>query len=456
MTSWARRRFNPRASARRLTDFALIDTNIVFASVILTNLLRAVSSVVLTRLLVPEAFGIAGIIASVSFTLGMMADLGFQPFVVRHRDGDEPRFLNTVWTIAIIRSLIIMLVMAGLSQPIANLIGKPDLAILIAVASIGFLIDGFASLTLMTALRHRMVLRLSAIELGVALFQLVVATGLAFVWRDYWALLIAMLLASGAKTALSYIAFANAGRRFGFDKGYALELWKFARFVTGSSLITIVIMQFDKWVLAALMPLDEFGFYILAVNLASAPLAFTAAYPSRVLYPYCAQIWRDGIEDLRARFYAKRQLPSLLYCFAAGGLVGSAPLVVAILYQPTYAKAAIYLQLLAIGPMFALSTNSANEALVATGRIQASFYTSIARLIWLGIAAPTGYMLGKEIGLVAAVGLMEPAILLFKWAQLHNARLLDMRHEAVFLMAGGAGVIAGMAFDYLLRQAHLV
>ncbi len=456
MIGWAARPFSVRASVRRLIDLALRDTNIVFASVIATNLLRAVSSVILTRLLVPEAFGIAGIIASVSFTLGMMADLGFQPFVVRHRDGDVPRFLDTVWTIAIMRSVAIMTVMAGLSQPIAGLIGKPELAPLIAVASVGFLIDGLASLTLMTALRHRMVLRLSVVEFGVALFQLGVAVVLAWMWGNYWAILVAMLMASVAKTALSYLAFPDARRWFGFDRGYALELWKFARFVTGSSLITIVIMQFDKWVLAALMPLDEFGFYILAVNLASAPLAFTAAYPSRVLYPYCAQVWRDGVEDLRACFYAKRQLPSLLYCFAAGGLVGSAPLVVTILYEPTYARAALYLQLLAIGPLFALSTNSANEALVATGRIQATFYTSIARLIWLGIAAPTGFMLGQEIGLVAAVGLMEPAILLFKWVQLRNARLLDLRHESVFLLVSGLGVLAGIALDYLARHAHFV
>lgn len=456
MTSLAPRRFGIGNRLRGLVALAMIDTNIVVASVILANLLRAVSSVVLTRLLLPEAFGIAGIIASISFTAGMMADLGFQPFVVRHADGDRPHFLDTVWTVAILRSLAITIALIVLSQPIANLLGKPDLQLLIAVASLGFLIDGMASPTLITALRHRMILRLTTLELGVAVFQLAVSVALAFLWRDYWAILMAMLAAGVLKTCLSYIAFPDSSRRLALDRGYVRELWKFARFVAGSSLITIFSMQTDKWILAALMPLDEFGFYILAVNLASAPVAFAAAYPSRVLYPYCAQVYRERAQDLRRLFYAKRQLPSLIYCFAAGGLVGTAPVVIAILYQPAYAGAATYLQLLAIAPMFALSTASANEALVASGRVQATFYTSVARLLWLVTALPVGYLIGRELGLVAAVGLMEPAILLFKWSQLRAARLLDLGAEATFLLAGGAGVFTGSVIDYILRHAHLV
>ncbi len=58
----------PQASpARRLRQLALLDTNVVVISVVLANLLRAFSSVVLTRLLVPEVFGIAGVIASIIF-----------------------------------------------------------------------------------------------------------------------------------------------------------------------------------------------------------------------------------------------------------------------------------------------------------------------------------------------------------------------------------------------------
>lgn len=437
--------------ARRLRDIALRDTNIVVASVVLNNLLRAVSSVILTRLLVPEVFGIAGVIASVSFTLALMSDLGFQAFVVRHQDGDRARFLDTVWTIQLIRSALLTLMMLVLAAPIANLMGKPELAPLIAVAAFTFVLEGVASLTLFIAIRQRMILRLSLLELVVAVAQLVVAAVLAWIWHDYWAILIALLAASALKSVLSYLVFPDGFRRLALDRRYLHDLWRFARFVTGSSIITLVLLQSDKLVLAKLMPLDQFGLYILAGNLATAPLAFASAYASRVLYPAYAQAFRDEITDLRQFLYAKRWLPSLLYTCAAGGLIGSAPLLVAILYDPRYQGAAIYLQLLAITPLFALASNAANEALTATGRIGATFQASIVKLTWLALAAPAGYLLGKEIGLVAAVGLMEPAVVLFKWTQLHRARLLDLWREGLFLLAGAAGFAMGTAGDWLLR-----
>lgn len=443
-----------RAVLQRWTEIALRDTNVVVASVILSNLLRAVSSVVLTRLLAPEVFGIAGAIASVSFSLALMSDLGFQAFVVRHQDGDRARFLDTVWTIQIIRSAMLTLLMLALAHPIAALIDRPELAPLIAASSFIFLVEGVASLTLLTALRHRMILRLSLLELAVTVVQIVVAALLAWAWRDYWAILGALLFAAALKSFASYLIFPDAFRRFAFDRRYLGDLWRFARFVTGSSIITLVLMQSDKLVLAGLMPLDRFGLYVLAGNLATAPLAFASAYASRVLYPHYSQAWRDNVPDLRRCFYEKRWLPSLLYTFAAGGLIGSAPLIVAILYDPRYAGAALYLQLLAITPLFALASNAANEALTATGRISATFQASIAKLLWLAVAAPAGYMWWQEIGLIAAVGLMEPAVVLFKWVQLHRANLLDIGKEGLFLLAGAGGIALGAAGNAVLAGVH--
>lgn len=443
-----------RALFRRLIAIGLRDTNIVVASVVANNLLRAVSSVILTRLLVPEVFGTAGVIASVSFTVALVSDLGFQAFVVRHQDGDKPRFLDTVWTIAVIRSTLLTLLLIALSLPISRLIGKPDLAPLIAASSLTFVIEGLASLTLLTALRHRMILRLSLLELAVMIAQILATTILAYLWRSYWAILGGMLISGLFKMLLSYVLFDNSLRRIAFDRAYMRDLWRFARFVTGSSIITMILMQCDKLVLAGVMSLDRFGLYILAANLASAPLAFTSAYSSRVLYPYYSQRWRDGHADLRASFYAKRRLPSLLYSFAAGGLIGSAPLVIAILYDPRYAGATTYLQLLMISPLFSLASNSSNEALTATGRIQVTLQASVAKLAWLVVAGPIGFWMGREIGLVLAVGLMEPVSVLFKWVQMHRAALLDLRQELLFLAPAVAGGLIGMAGDAVLRGLH--
>lgn len=442
----------PQASpARRLRQLALLDTNVVVISVVLANLLRAFSSVVLTRLLVPEVFGIAGVIASIVFAFSMVSDLGFQAFVVRHPDGDKPRFLDTIWTMAVLRSVVLTCAVFLLAPTIAGLFGKPELTSVIAVSAFFFVIEGAASLTLLTALRHRKVLKLSLIEIAVLVVQILLSFILAYLWRSYWAILVSMLAGSAFKTLLSYVLFPNSLRKPAVDRLYVRELWGFARFVTGSSIITLLLLQGDKFALGRLMSLDDFGFYILAGNLAAAPLAFTTAYASRVLFPTYSQAWRDGEENLRALFYAKRRLPSLFYCFAAGGLIGCSPLVIAVLYDPRYAASAIYLQILAIAPLFALASYSGNETLTATGHIKATFQANLAKLAWFCIAGPAGYALGGVLGLVLAVGLMEIPPVILKWTQMHRLKLLDLSQELLFLAAGGAGIVIGAVGDQLIR-----
>lgn len=435
----------PGTLVTRVRNLALRDTNVVVASVIINNLLRALSSVILTRLLMPEMFGIAGIIASIQFSVAMASDLGFQAFVVRHADGDKPRFLDTVWTIALVRSLLLTALVMALAAPLAHLFDKPDLAPMIAVSSLTFCIEGLASLTLLTAIRQRRILRLSVLELTVMIAQIAISTVLAYLWQSYWALLIGMLCSGILKAVLSYTMFEGARRRLAWDTGYARNLWSFARFVTGSSLIYLVIAQCDKLVLGRVMSLDHFGFYMLAVNLASAPLAFAGAYASRVLYPSYAELFREQCADLKDRYYAKRRLPSLLYAFLTGGFIGSAGLIIDILYDDRYADAATYLRILAITPLFALASNSANEALTATGRISVTLQASVAKLMWLVIACPTFYGMNGQLGIVLAVGLMEVPALLLKWFQMHRAALLDLSQEMMFVAAGGAGIACGFA-----------
>ena len=121
---------------RTIAKLLLRDTNIVVGTVIASNVLRMISSIVLTRLLMPEAFGTVGLISSIAFVLSMISDLGFQAFVIRHRDGAERRFLDVIWTIRLVRAAVLTLVLVMLATPIANLIHRPVIAAALAVSAI--------------------------------------------------------------------------------------------------------------------------------------------------------------------------------------------------------------------------------------------------------------------------------------------------------------------------------
>jgi lipopolysaccharide exporter len=252
--------------ARWIGAFLMRDTNVVICTVVTTNLLRMASSMVLTRLLVPEAFGIVGLIGSISFILSMLSDLGFQAFVIRHRDGSEPRFLDVIWTIRFLRAAALCVILVILAQPIATLLGNSHLWPALAVSALQFLIEGGSSLSVITALRERQLPRLSLLDIFGVTAQVVASIAFALVWRNYWAIIWAMLLSCIIRTALSYLLFPGSRRHFRLDREYSDDLWKFARFVTGSSIITMILMQswdcicwraiwrWHRWLLLTPMP----------------------------------------------------------------------------------------------------------------------------------------------------------------------------------------------------------
>ena len=73
------------------------------------NVLRLGSNLILTRLLFPEAFGLMALVQVFMGGLQMFSDLGIQASIIQNSRGDDPDFLNTAWTIQVIRGTCLWL-----------------------------------------------------------------------------------------------------------------------------------------------------------------------------------------------------------------------------------------------------------------------------------------------------------------------------------------------------------
>src|SRR6187455_1191565 len=84
----------------------------------LGTVIRLVSNLVMTRLLVPEMFGVMAIVLTISMILGMFSDIGLSQNIVQSPRGDEPEFLDTAWVVQIVRGFVLgtcmLLLSAGL------------------------------------------------------------------------------------------------------------------------------------------------------------------------------------------------------------------------------------------------------------------------------------------------------------------------------------------------------
>jgi lipopolysaccharide exporter len=442
----ARKYIAPRPGLSRgaqIRDLLSRDPSIVILSMLALNFLRLISSLVLTRLLAPSDFGIIGIITLTQYTLIMLFDAGFDALVVQHRDVGDQRFFNAVWTVRFAQSILLALLMAISASAVARFFGDEALTSAIAVSALGFAATAPQSLSFMVAIRNKQVTLLSLIDVCSAVAGLVLTVCLALFLRNFWALVISGVVGVCIRTLLSYVLFPSPIYRFFLDRDTLAKIWNFSRFIAGSSLISLGVNQIDKLVLGRSMTIAEFGIYTIAASLAYVPQMFCETYGNRVLFPIYSQTYRNDPSSLRWMFHEKVKRVGPLYCFAVGGLIGFAPVLVAVLYQARYADVAYYLAVLSIPSFFALSSKSANEALVAMGHVRATYYANLVRLGWLVPAMSLAVYAERTGAILAVLALRELPATMYVWWALRRQGVLSLRRELPSFLVGICGIVVG-------------
>lgn len=428
-------------------------TSALALSTITTNLVRIVSTVCLTRLLAPEVYGVTGLILSVFYTINMVTDIGLQSYVVRHHRSDEADFLSSVFTIHAVRGVVLASIGMLLAWPLSMVLGKPQVAAPLAVASLIFVIDGQVSLHQFRALRDGKVQRFSLIDLATGVSQTVSAIVFAFILRNVWAIVASMFVASAVRLWIGYRIFPGSRHRYLPDRSIASDLWRFSRVIAASSALTLVISQFDKLAMARIMSLGQFGTYVIASSIASAPTVFAFNYASAIVYPAAGAAWREGT-PIGDAYYSCRQRFFYLYALAGGGLIGVADLIVRLLYDPRYSLAGRYLSIIAVSTALMMATRSMESAQVASGRQRVAIEFNIVRLFWLICGGLVALYERDSLILVLTVGLVEVPVYCLGILRMRQLRQLRWGQELFFaftLLTGAAlGELVSVAGRMLL------
>ena len=139
----------------------------------ISQVIRLASNLVLTRLLLPEAFGLMALVTVAMIGLANFSDVGVGQAIMANRRGDDADFLDTAWTIQVARGGLLWLATCALAAPVAALYDEPSLARILPVAGLTLLIAGFNPTRIETANRHLalgrvMLLDLTSQAIGVA------------------------------------------------------------------------------------------------------------------------------------------------------------------------------------------------------------------------------------------------------------------------------------------------
>lgn len=365
------------------------------------QLLRLGSNIVLAALLYEEVFALMGIVSTLMIGLTMLSDVGLKPSAVQHPRGDQPEFLNTVWTLQILRGLLLYLILLLLTVPVTRLYGANDPAAyelywLIPFIGTMVIFDGLQSSRMLTAERHLQLARITQIEVVVQTSLAVLMIGLAWLLRSVYALAISVVVSSMLRMLLTYFMLPGRASRIGWERNTVKDVLHFGKWIFVSTCMTFLTVQADKLLISGLFSLAEVGVYFMAVNLAMLVGVLISKLQQSVVFPWYSRLMQEGV-TLPAAFQKIRLVTLVVVTYMVCLLIVAASPFFELAYDDRYSKAAIYLPILSIGVWFSCLAGMYNAAFLAIGRSKWSAITAVSKLVVLGIGLPPVVVVGGDL-----------------------------------------------------------
>jgi O-antigen/teichoic acid export membrane protein len=362
---------------------------------------RILGNVLLTRLLVPEAFGIVAFVQVLVLGLGLLSDVGLGQNIVVHRRGDEAAFLNTAWTIQVMRGFVIWTTSLACAFGVwwlaaengfehGTVYADPQLPWIIAVFGFNAAIAGFESTKVHQARRNMRLQGLTQIELASQLTTLVVMLALAYAFQSVWALVVGALFAAVVKVLAGHLFLSGVANRLAWDRNAWHDILHFGKWIFLSSAIGFMAQSGDRLILGALIEARDLGLYAIAVLLLGAVTSIVQALIGSVAFPAISEVTRGSPSNVRPMYLRFQLYTDLALFSAAGFFVMAGPAVVDFLYDDRYARTGIMLSVLSLG-LIGGRVAIAETTLLAMGNVRYYSLANSCRMVVLCIGLPLGH-----------------------------------------------------------------
>ncbi|TCP39529.1 oligosaccharide flippase family protein [Rhodovulum marinum] len=357
---------------------ALRGSGVTIFHVVASNVLRLLSNLVLTRLLFPEAFGLMALMMVFIVGLKLFSDLGIDVLLIQHRRGTDRAFLDTAWTLQILRGGLLWLVACAIAYPVAAIYEQPQIAAMLPVLSLILIIEGFKTTKEAEANRELRLERVVALDLASQVIGLVIMALLAFLLRSVWAVVFGTLVMSALRVA-AFHAFLPGGRnRLHWDMSIVREAFGFGSFIFLSTICTFLVNMGGRFILGAHVDIGLFGVFSIAEILGTAPGLIGMAIAQKVIFPlYRIKPPQESAENRRNLFKARRMAASLLIAML-GVLAFIGDWLVQLLYDPRYALAGPMVVLFALSWIPSAALAGSNQVLLGFGDSKRHFFLMAA------------------------------------------------------------------------------
>ena len=329
--------------------------------------IRLMANLLLTRLLFPEAFGLMALVNIFLQGLEMFTVLGIGPSIIQNKRGDDSDFLNTAWTIQVIRGFGLWILTMVLAWPVAGFYHQKELLLLLPIAGFTTIISGFNSTSLYLQNRNLKLKKITLIEFSSQGTGVVLMVLWAWLYPTIWALVIGRWFSCIIKMILSHILFKECRNRLQWESETMREIIKFGKWIFVGTGLNFLATQGDRLILGKYLSISELGIYSIAFYLSHAIIQIMQTQASKILFPVYSLIIRENNGSLLEKTRKIRLLLMLITLPVISATVIWGDQIVRILYDARYHDAGWMLQILGVGAAIEAVNITLSPILLAKG-----------------------------------------------------------------------------------------
>ena len=369
------------------------------------QVLRFGANILMAQILIAEDFGLMGQVMIVMIGLQMFSDIGIGPAIIQNAREDAD-FLNTAWTMQVLRGFALFAAGCAAAWPMAHF-WDPRLLWLLPVASLTAVAQGFQSTKWFTANRHMSVKWLMLIELGASVIATVAMVALVYtVLPNAWALVLGFLIATVAKTVMTFFLPGNRDRLC-FDREAAGQLFHFGKWLFLSTVITFLAFQIDNLLLSSIFGTAALGVYWIGRQLADLGKELFMKLGQLLGFPALSEVFRENKALFNETLLKTRRLLVLPINALLLLMIVFAPSLFYVAYDVHYWGAGWVVQALAVNSLAGMLNTSYGHAYMASGRTQFNMVTVTGQFVCVLVPALIGYAVAGEMGFILGVAVSQ-------------------------------------------------
>ncbi|WP_394121461.1 lipopolysaccharide biosynthesis protein [Planococcus donghaensis] len=304
--------------------------------------------IILARMLLPEHFGLIGMILVFIALSNSLVDSGFTQALIRERNASQVDY-STVFYFNLLISMMIYGILYVTAPVISSFFGEPQLVSLVRVLSIGIVINSFAIIPKAMFAKEVNFKAQAAINLSASIISGVIAIGLAMAGYGVWSLVLRQLSLNAIQSLLFALtkkwipslvfSIASFKRLFGFG-------WK----LLVSGLIDTFYTNVYFLIIGRQYSAVQLGFYTNASRFSEIVSQNLAATILRVTYPVLSSI-QDEHERLKQSYKNITKLAAFLIFPIMVGMAAVGEPLVLLVFGEKWLPMVPYFQLLSIAGM---------------------------------------------------------------------------------------------------------